>query len=472
MCAEFVLRPSIQQCELPQRTRSSSQALVADVFWLIRLRWMVVSTFLVAAAAGWLGGDALKAGGIDLPARSFLLVAGILAVANVIFSLQAPRESGKGPEAHRAAGKSLLRQVAVDLVMLAVAVNRVGSVDTLICAVYLFHNALACIFFRNTVSFGVAVAGSLSYVAIVLLEFGGWIGPHSVFTRATFRQALFSEPLVLGAWLVSFVAVSLTMWYLVSTLAGRLRQRDEQLEQANRALVGMTEERERHMLHVTHELKAPFAAIQANAQLLQKGYCGELTPEARAVVDKISVRCQHLSGQIKEMLQLANLRSAMAAEAPHVPVDLAELSRRVIDALSTAATARAIRFNVSISPARVDGVPEHLHMLLSNILSNAIVYSYEGAEVSYACSTDDDGAVRIAVSDRGIGISEEHLARIFDEYFRTNAAAQHNRLSTGLGLAIARQVAETHGATIRVASEPGRGTTFTLEFPRPSFRER
>lgn len=464
MTAEHVFRPSAPRCELSPTRRSASPARVGDVFWLIRLRWLVTAAFLVAAIAGWTAGDSLMAGGIDLPARAFFTVAVILALANGAFCLQAPRKARDEVQAHQAAGRHLLLQVAVDLILLGVTVNLVGSVETLICAVYLFHNALACIFFTTRVSLAVVLAGSASYVGIVLLEFKGWIESHSVFTEAKFRMAMYDEPLVLGAWLASFVGISLTMWYLVSTLAGRVRERDAQLEQANRALMEMAEERERHMLHVTHELKAPFAAIQANTQLLQKGYCGELPPEAHAVVEKIDVRCQKLSSQIKEMLQLANLRSTVAANAERVQVDLAELSQRVVDGLTAAAAARSVTIHTTLEPVQVTGVPDHLHMLLTNILSNAIAYSFEGGEVRYRCG-ENNGNAEVVISDNGIGIAAEHLPRIFEEYFRTNAAVQHNRLSTGLGLAIARQVAESHGLTIRVASEQGRGTTFTIQFP-------
>ena len=97
----------------------------------------------------------------------------------------------------------------------------------------------------------------------------------------------------------------------------------------NRRLVAATEERARHMLHTTHQLKAPFAAIHANTQLLLGGYCGPIPDRAVAVIEQIAARCEMLSRAIKAMLQLANLRSHALNPPPPVPIDLPALIRVV-----------------------------------------------------------------------------------------------------------------------------------------------
>ena len=466
MSAEFVLQLGGKPPATAHgNSNVSSAVLIANALWFIRLRWLVIASFVLGAVVGWAGEAELARLGVVVPAGAFLALAGVLAAANLTDILQARRATRDGELAARSASRSLIVQMALDLVVLAVTVHLLGSVETLGCLVYLFHIVLACIFFGPGVSLAIASAGSLSYAAVVLLERAGVLASRSVFPETVaHRTALFSEPLLLGVWLASFVAISLTMWYLVSTLARRVRARDAQLDLANRELVRMAEDRERHMLHVTHELKAPFAAIQANTQLLSKGYCGALTQEALDVVEKIDVRCQRLAGQIKEMLQLSNLRAGPVAHGRRVAVDLAELCDKVITSLRAQAAARSVTVSASLKPARTRGVPDHLHMVVANILSNAIAYSREGGEVEMTCSTNADGSALLKVTDHGIGIPAESLPKIFDEYFRCNVAVQHNRLSTGLGLAIVKHVVEEHGVTVRVASEPGTGTTFTLTF--------
>lgn len=103
-------------------------------------------------------------------------------------------------------------------------------------------------------------------------------------------------------------------------------------------------------------------------------------------------------------------------------------------------------------------------MLFSNLLSNAIVYSHPGGRVEVQCARPADGGPVVTIEDHGIGIPQHKLARIFDAYYRTDEAVRHYQESTGLGLAIVRHVAESHGIRIRVESEPGVGTKFTLWF--------
>ena len=104
-------------------------------------------------------------------------------------------------------------------------------------------------------------------------------------------------------------------------------------------------------------------------------------------------------------------------------------------------------------------------MVVENLLTNAVNYSFDGGIVEVCCDRDDQGTARVVVSDTGIGIQPGKLPRIFDDYFRTSEASVHNKASTGLGLAIVRVVALIWSIGVEVQSAPGRGTQFTLTFP-------
>jgi len=116
-------------------------------------------------------------------------------------------------------------------------------------------------------------------------------------------------------------------------------------------------------------------------------------------------------------------------------------------------------------PTRTKGVEDHLKMLFSNLLSNAVLYSYKGGRVGVQCSREDPSRAVVAISDEGIGIAAKKLPRIFDEHYRTNEAVRHNKESSGLGLAIVKHVTELHGIRLQVQTQPGAGTTFKLWFP-------
>jgi signal transduction histidine kinase len=126
---------------------------------------------------------------------------------------------------------------------------------------------------------------------------------------------------------------------------------------------------------------------------------------------------------------------------------------------------RRVVVNEALEPAGIVAVDDHIKMLLTNIIVNAVVYSTEGGSVRVSCGSTSDGGPVVTVEDEGIGIPAEKLPHIFDDYYRTEEAVRHNRESTGLGLAIVRHVAATHHIRVRVESAPGRGTVFTLRFP-------
>jgi len=295
---------------------------------------------------------------------------------------------------------------------------------------------------------------------------------------------------VQGPWLLNLavaVTVWIVVWHLTSHLAGTVRKRDNELAEANRRLILLQEERTRHVLRTAHELKAPFAGICANTQILLKGYCGKLPEPATEVLERILARSKRLASEIQEMLQLANLRSKTPADLQFAEHDLADLLKDCVAQAEQIASEHGVTIQSRLRPARVSGVEEHVRMMLSNLVHNAVLYSNRGGTVEVECGCDGesgDGRSDIrpetasgsrpsaeppcavaAIADHGIGIPAEKLPRIFEEYYRTEEAVRHNPESTGLGLAIVRRVAETHGIRVRVASAPGVGTRFTLRFP-------
>ena len=119
-----------------------------------------------------------------------------------------------------------------------------------------------------------------------------------------------------------------------------------------------------------------------------------------------------------------------------------------------------------LSGGGVFAAEDHLKMLLMNVLSNAVNYSYDGGTVRVACQRNGDGRAMVTIADTGIGIPAAKLPRIFQEHYRTTEAVKHNKQSTGLGLAIARHVAELYNIHVCVTSRPGDGTTIELTFPQ------
>jgi len=438
--------------------------LLRHAEWFCKLRWLVVAAMLALALAAWVAGPWFLQQGIRLLVLWPLAVAGALALANVGYLAMLRAAKGSPTPAARAHGHLWL-QILVDLAVLTVVVHFLGSVGTVAPLMVLFHIVLACIFFSSVESLVVTVIALAMYVLCVALESSGVIPPQSVWVSFPPWERGELPRTMLAAYASSVAFISVTIWFLASRLAGALRQRDAELAATNRRLMAATDERARHMLQTTHQLKAPFAAIQANTQVLLGGFCGKLPDEAAQVIGKISDRCDMLSREIKAMLQLANLRSSAQASPQPAALELHEVLCACLAAIEPLAAKRGIGFAENISAATVSGVYDHAVMMIDNVLSNAVAYSLPGQKVSVSCRAKPGGGAVVSVEDAGIGIPTSKLPQIFADYYRTSEAVKHNKASTGLGLAIVRQVAMAGNVGVRVESAPQQGTLFTLDFP-------
>jgi len=450
----------------PQDERDTSalraSLLLENVRWFCRIRFIVVAFFAAFAVMGALPG-LLERFGVRGARVWPIITSVVLALENMVFLIHAQRLVDRHDS--RGARANLWGQIVFDLFVVTVVVHFLGSLETYAPFAYLFHIVLACVFFPRFESLVVAVLSGVLYAGCVGLESTGVIPTAGIYTTGRVREAIDSVhglPALHVAWAGG---IWIIVWYLTSKLAAQVRQRDNELAMTNRRLVAAAAERSRHMLATTHQLKAPFAAIHANAHLLLRGYCGQFTDEARDILDRIASRCKRLAAEIQEMLQLANLGST--AQEPPTPqtLDVAGAVEWSIAQMEPVARARRITMETDIGPAPTTGVEDHLKMLILNLVSNAVRYSRDDGHVRITCRAVEGNGPVVTVTDRGIGIAAEKLPRIFDEHYRTKEALKHSSESSGLGLAIVRHVAELHRIRVRVESRLGEGTMFEVRFP-------
>jgi signal transduction histidine kinase len=452
-------RPAVSRHPAARREKSLPEAMLFEnVQWFCSVRWIVIG---ILGAFGILGQfPGLMAALALLPPGPWpLAAAGVLTAANIAYLAHA-RAARRSAPAPRRVAANLWSQILIDLLVLTAVMHFVGGVHTYIPFMYVFHIVLACVFFPRRASLLVTGIAIAMFLGAFALERLGIIPPATIFAH---DQPV--APSVAKYDLLFAVGIWQAVWYLASHLSALVRQRDEELDQANILLLKAQEERAEHMLRTTHQLKAPFSAIHANAQLLVKGYCGDLPAEALKVAQGILARCTRLTSEIQCMLQLANLSSQSSLALPRARLDVAEVLAGCVGQVRPTATARGNVLEEDIRPAFTVGVEDHLKMLFENLLSNAVAYSHPGGHICVRCGPGPRGEPVVTIADDGIGIEPEKLPRIFEEYYRTQEAVRHNKESSGLGLAIVRAVAQRHRIGIRVESVPGRGTTFVLRLP-------
>lgn len=435
--------------------------LLSNARWFTKVRWIVISVFIIIGLIGSLLPVGVRSMGLNIPSFWFFYLAGFMIAVNIIFILLTRRLHEKSP------GNTIKRniwiQITADLLIVTVLVHLVGSTDTFIAFTYLFHIALACIFFPPRGSLFVTSIASVFYLALIALEVSGIWPPTTVLLE---RAPVIREDPSLGIiHAVSAIFVWFILWYFISTLSKAVRARDRKLSIANEQLTQADQERIRQVLVTTHELKSPFSGIETNIQVLKIQFWNEIPDSVRAIINKIEARARTLRERITEILTLGDLKSYTVQEKEVSQVNLKEIIEDVLDFTKEKANSRDVTIEAHLPSITLTGNKQHLHILFSNLISNAIMYSYEGHTVRVVMN-DGNENISIRVIDSGIGIREDALPFIFDEYYRTREGAQYNKTSTGLGLAMVKEIVQKYGMRMKVTSEVGKGTTFEVIIPK------
>ena len=212
---------------------------------------------------------------------------------------------------------------------------------------------------------------------------------------------------------------------------------------------------------VSHELRSPMAAVIGAARTLQQRW-RELSPEQRAsFLALISDETARLATLIGDVLDTSRIEAGTFTYS-FTDVDLADLVRETVAAMALG------QDEVSVVAQAPDTVPavradrERLKQVLMNLVENAVKYSPAGGEVDVRAWAEN-GLVLVAVEDQGPGIPREQQGLIFEKFGRANVGG--GKPGSGLGLFIARSIAEAHGGSLKVRSAPGQGSTFTLVLP-------
>ncbi|MEO1994390.1 MAG: ATP-binding protein [Planctomycetaceae bacterium] len=214
--------------------------------------------------------------------------------------------------------------------------------------------------------------------------------------------------------------------------------------------------------NVSHELKTPVGAVTLLAEAL---VAARDDPEAVShFAEKMQLEANRLSNLINDVIHLSRLQGEdPLLEAQIVPVNA--IIDKALDFVRGAAEANSIELKLTIEPdLLVHGDLGQLVTAVSNVLSNAIAYSPPHTQVAVAARRRDK-TVEISIKDQGIGIPDTEQDRIFERFYRVDAARSRVTGGTGLGLSIVRNVCSNHGGDVQVWSAPGEGSTFTLRLP-------
>jgi two-component system phosphate regulon sensor histidine kinase PhoR len=215
--------------------------------------------------------------------------------------------------------------------------------------------------------------------------------------------------------------------------------------------------------NLSHELRTPLASLRALAETLQDGALDD-PPAARHFVDQIQIEVDALTQMVNELLELSKIESGRFSldRSPVAAYDLlASASERMQLQVERAHLSLRVECAHDLPNVQIDS--QRLEQVLVNLIHNSVKFTRPGGEV-VLFAEPDDGSVRFAVRDTGVGIPEDDISRIFERFYRVDKSRAGN--GTGLGLSIAKHIVEAHGGKIWVESREGEGSTFYFTIPR------
>ncbi len=218
--------------------------------------------------------------------------------------------------------------------------------------------------------------------------------------------------------------------------------------------------------NVSHELKTPIGALSLLAEAVEEA--ADDPPAVRRFAARMGIESARLTDLVSQIIDLSRLQ----ADNPLASPEVVEIDEVLLDAVDRCRVdAEQHQVNLTIAGARgchVIGDGRQLGIAIGNLVENAVVYSDPGARVVVAAHKQirsDDDYVEITVSDNGIGIPEREQDRIFERFYRVDYARSRANGGTGLGLAIVKHIAAAHNGEVKVWSQPGQGSTFTVCLP-------
>ncbi len=247
-------------------------------------------------------------------------------------------------------------------------------------------------------------------------------------------------------------------------LLARLGEQKQELRRAYEEARHLSEIRTQMLQNVSHELRTPLSIILGYSEMMVEGVLGELNPAQMGVMQTLRTRARSLARMIQS---LTTLQGYLRTEAL-APVAISEMVAETVKEFHELASRQGVVFlnQIKSNLPLIIGDEERLHLALTHLIENSVKFSPDGGEVIVQ-TWEESGWLKVRVTDHGIGIEPQHLRYIFDPFYQADGATTRRFGGMGIGLALVWEIVEAHGGQVGVESTPGKGSSFTLQFPLP-----
>jgi signal transduction histidine kinase len=245
-----------------------------------------------------------------------------------------------------------------------------------------------------------------------------------------------------------------------------LEKANSELQEANDKLKRVDEMKSRFISTIAHEVRTPLNAITGLVSLLARNKGEPLNPQQREIVERLEKSVTMLIQLVNDLLDLSRLQ-ARRMQIKVQAFDVAELIDSTCNGFKQTASDKGVSFNYEVDPnlPSIASDPTKVAQVITNLASNAIKFTPSGGSVTIKASAEVNDIWRVEVSDTGMGIAEDQIPLIFEEFRQVNISNPNHSGGTGLGLPISRRLVELLGGRIKVMSVVGAGSTFTVIWP-------
>ncbi|OFY47379.1 MAG: hypothetical protein A2Y87_09180 [Bacteroidetes bacterium RBG_13_46_8] len=428
------------------------------VRWFIRIRWiavfiLVISTYIVKHLFH-----------ISIQEVTIYFLALILFALNVFHTWVLRYITKKAGSRTIARIKNEIHfQILTDLIILTVILHYSGGIENPLILFYFFHMIIASSIFSTLGSYLYAAFACLLAALLAFLEYYSII-PHYPLEGLVDHELYINPYYVFGTGFIfcctSFLIVSLSHMIIYRSIKS-----EETYVKTNIELENKDKLKNEYVLRVTHDIKGHVAAILSCIEVIRSKITGPLNEVQEEFANRAYVRTELLAAFVKNLLNLTKKRLKHDNEFEEFMFQ--DLIQKVVNSVQILARDKAIDFNtyVDTSIGQFTGNPFMIEELYSNLLLNAVKYTPARGHITLSVKNHPD-QIASEISDSGIGIPQEELLKVFDEFYRASNVPKDIKTGSGLGLSIVKQIIEIHKGKIWVSSELGVWTKFTFILPK------
>jgi signal transduction histidine kinase len=362
-----------------------------------------------------------------------------------------------------------LVQMVLDLIALLLLVHYTGGIESPLYMLFVFHMIIGSLILPGVVVYSMALMFTLVFSGMIFLEYFNSIPHHSI--AGLFEFHLYQNIYFIGLYLATFVFVILSSVYIANGIARQLYKREQALVDSLHKINTAEVEKQRYIMGIVHEIKTPITAVVSFLDLVLQKFLGLLDEVVEEKLIRAKSRADEGIHMINDVLNISKLKLYDQFDVDEFKPE--EILCRTIRKQKSAADAHMVHIEYKDErkeKKKIKGDKFLLDIVFSNLIGNSIKYGKENGKVIVTMNSDKENLF-INITDDGLGIPENDLPKIFNDFFRASNVKKVSGDGSGLGLSVVKQIIERHNGTITAVSpsEIGTkdypGTTFEITIP-------